>query len=199
VSETGELAGLMGRNEYARHRGCAPNAVKKAEDDGRIAAAVRRTEAGDFVGIDWKLADTLWARNTDPAELVRNGKTPVSAVAPETQEPDLLTPPSAVGEKDGTGYLSARADRERFAAERARLDLLERLGLLVSSAEQYDRLVTAHRRMRDNLMLIAPRVSQRLAAETDPLRIEAILNETIRNHLNELSRAFAVDAAGGAG
>ena len=64
---------LMGRNEYARHRGCAPNAVSKAIDSGRIKDAVVYKD-GRFVGIRWKWADQLWAGNTDPVEAARNGK-----------------------------------------------------------------------------------------------------------------------------
>ena len=39
---------LMGLNAYARHRGCAPNAVVKAERSGRIKDAVVRDNAGEF-------------------------------------------------------------------------------------------------------------------------------------------------------
>lgn len=64
----------MGRNEYARHRGCAPNAVAKAISSGRIKAAVVYDAAGRFEGIRWQQADVLWAQNTDPLEAARNGK-----------------------------------------------------------------------------------------------------------------------------
>jgi hypothetical protein len=69
-----EAAGLLGRNQYARHRGCAPNAVSKAINSGRIRAAVTFDAAGKFVGIDAVRADALWAGNTDPVEAARNGK-----------------------------------------------------------------------------------------------------------------------------
>ena len=57
---------LMGRNEYARHRKCSPNAVTKAVRDGRIARAVK-WEDGQIKAIKWRLADELWTANTDPA------------------------------------------------------------------------------------------------------------------------------------
>jgi hypothetical protein len=56
---------LMGRNEYARHRGCAPNAVTKAVASGRIAKAVLWSQHGTIAAIRWRLADELWAANTD--------------------------------------------------------------------------------------------------------------------------------------
>ena len=67
------MSELMGRNQYARHRGVAPNAVSKAIESGRIKAAVVY-EKGKFKGIDWRHADRLWATNTDPVEAARNGK-----------------------------------------------------------------------------------------------------------------------------
>lgn len=209
---------LMGRNEYARHRRCAPNAVKKAEDDGRIAGAVIREADGTFVGIDWRLADKLWAQNTDPGEAAKNGKLNLPAQdtlsvdprreagAPGSEEhppasdelgPRVDAPGAKVGEEDPHGYLKARGDRERYQAERSRLDLLERLDILPSVAEVEDETFQAFRQLRDNLMLVGPRISQRLAAETDPLRIERLINEQLRTVLNELSRTFAADAADG--
>lgn len=57
---------LMGRNQYAKHRGCSPNAVTKAVRDGRIARAVK-WEDGQIKSIKWRLADELWIANTDPS------------------------------------------------------------------------------------------------------------------------------------
>jgi hypothetical protein len=231
VSESRAEA-MMGRNEYAAHRGCAPNAVSKAEKDGRIAAAVVRDERGGFVGIKWRLADTMWAHNTDPAEAAKNGRvnlvpalgpgeTDVGRTAAGTAAPtqaaggdslglrgsddraappadDPVDPPASRDRnEDPHGYLAARADRERFLAERARLDLMERLGVLASTSEVRDETFGKFRQLRDGLFLIAPRVSQRLAGESDPMRIEQMINEQLRTVLNELSRAIATDAAGG--
>jgi hypothetical protein len=86
---------LMGRNEYARHRRCSPNAVAKAEHDGRIAEAVVRGERGKFVGIKWDLADQLWSANTDPAEAAKSGKT--IEIFGAGQAFSQLNPRSAVG------------------------------------------------------------------------------------------------------
>jgi hypothetical protein len=97
------MAELMGRNEYARHRGCAPNAVSKAIDSGRIKAAVVYDSEGKFEGINWEAADALWAQNTDPGEAAKNGKfyvVPPAAQAPAstaaTQAP-CRTPASSPG------------------------------------------------------------------------------------------------------
>lgn len=61
----------MGRNAYARHRGCYPNAVTEAAKH-RIREAC--LFAGDrLVGVRWRLADELWARNTDPGAAEKTG------------------------------------------------------------------------------------------------------------------------------
>lgn len=62
---------LMGRNAYARHRGCAPNAVTRAVRDGRIARAVLYGKGGKIRAIRWRLADELWTANTDQEMALR--------------------------------------------------------------------------------------------------------------------------------
>jgi hypothetical protein len=87
---------LMGRNEYARHRGeRSPNAVRKAEQSGRIAKAVIRDASGELIGIDWRLADELWARHTDVDQAERNGKLVALARAPATATGAMTGPAAA--------------------------------------------------------------------------------------------------------
>lgn len=103
---------------------------------------------------------------------------------------------AAVGDSrdDPHGYLAARAQREKFGAKRAELDYFERLGVLVSRdavrAETFEIL----RELRDGVLLIPARVSQKCAAETDPLRIEQILLAEIRVELAKASQRFGEEA-----
>jgi len=106
---------------------------------------------------------------------------------------------SVGADKDPHGYYEARADRERAQAKRAELDYLERVGSLVSLSEVREEEFAIFRKFRDNIMAIGTRLAPRLAAETDPLRIQHLFDEEIRRALNELSRALGVDAAGRAG
>ena len=71
----------MGRNEYARHRGCSANAVTKAVRDGRIARAVI-WDGGQIKSIKWRLADELWLANTDVGRAPLSSRTPAMAPAP---------------------------------------------------------------------------------------------------------------------
>jgi len=112
---------------------------------------------------------------------------------------DNETPESVGADRDPHGYYEARADRERAQAKRAELDYLERVGSLVSLSDVREEEFAIFRKLRDNIMAIGTRLAPRLAAETDPVRIQHLFDEEIRRALNELSRALGVDAGGRAG
>lgn len=102
----------MGRNQFARHRGVAPNAVTKAVRDGRIAKAVIWGKGGKIAGIKWRLADELWTRNTDLDQAIRaNG----GALPPEpARSPPRPAPPGVWTDRDlralGRAVALARVD-----------------------------------------------------------------------------------------
>lgn len=199
------MSDLMGRNEYARHRRCAPNAVKKAEDDGRIAAAVKREPDGSFVGIDWRKADELWAINTDPAAAEKSGaSTAPPAAAPlqlplvDSQGPPAETDTAATDVKgDRSDYYEHRAKREEFQAKNAELDYLKAIGRLVSVDEL--RLVASerYRAIRDKLLNIPDRVAAILAAQSDPAVVHTELTKEIKRVLHELSDDARAESARG--
>ena len=218
-----EAAGLLGRNQYARHRGCAPNAVSKALNSGRIRAAVTFDAAGKFVGIDAVRADALWAGNTDPVEAARNGKfydQPQAAaddgitprepgaradagsnerppVAAQAGELDFQQPAPAASSKgsDNDSYLKARSEREQYAAKSAQLDYLKTVGKLVEAAAVRREVVEALAQLKTSLLRVPERSAQLLAAEGDPARITRILGDELRMVLDECSRQFADDPA----
>ena len=63
---------LMTRKQYAAHQGVAPASVSKAIASGRISDAVVRDKSGRVKGIRWRLADELWAANTDAERSLLN-------------------------------------------------------------------------------------------------------------------------------
>lgn len=208
----------MSLRAYARHRGDALSAVQKAIKDGRVTeAAVKRGEGGRLTAIDREQADIDWAKNTDPNEALKNGKWPAGHVTdshtpPESRSDpaggdtgveasaDLLgSPPAASGAApaEDKGYLAARTREKEFQAKQAELNYLERVGELVSAAAVREEQFSIFREHRDKLEQIPSNVSDKLAAETDPQRVEHVLRTEIRKTLDELSRALAVDAAAG--
>jgi hypothetical protein len=93
----------------------------------------------------------------------------------------------------------ARAKKEKFQAKRAELDYLERVGTLVPVDAVREQQFSIFRKLRDNIIAIGSRLGPRLAAETDPVRVQHLIDEEHRKALHELSRALGIDAAGGAG
>jgi molecular chaperone GrpE (heat shock protein) len=212
---------LMGRNEYARHRRCSPNAVAKAEHDGRIAEAVVRGERGKFVGIKWDLADQLWSANTDPAEAAKSGKTiEISGAGQALSKLDRAQAdqPSAdqaladqaladqapvdqaptAADRDPHGYYKARAERERYQAKQAELDYLQAIGELVSRRDLREMSARRYKGIREKFLNLPDRLTPVLAAERDPARVHAELTSEIKRVLNELSDDARAEAARGA-
>lgn len=193
----------MSLRAYARHRGVALSAVQKAIETNRVTA-IKRSDEGRITGIDQELADQQWTLNTDPAEAAKNGKFASAQSSGEIGQLPLAPAPAASATPPAKGeeqndYLAHRAKREEFQAKEAELSYLERIGELVSAAEVRERQFEIYRQHRDKMEQIPAHISERLAAETDPQRVEHLLRTVIRTNLNELSRAFAIDgeAAGG--
>ena len=202
---------LMGRDEYARHRGCAPNAVKKAEDDGRIAAAVVR-ENGTFVGIKWRIADELWAANTDPVEAARTSRASqagelvlVPQGGDDPAQGGAEAGPAPIGNADQAEYLRARAQREGFQAKQAELEYLQAIGYLIPAKEQREVAQRRYRTLRDTVMNISERnasivaAAARAASTNDEAaaHVHKLLNDEFKRVLHELSNAARAEVAGG--
>lgn len=204
------LAGLelMGRNEYARHRGDTPNAVSKAEKSRRIAAAVVRNVDGGFVGIDWRKADELWAANTDGDQAARNGKAggaPAAAAGQLPLEQGQQDPggeqkgnAAAVADKDPHGLLAARAETAKYQALQAEIEYLKTIGAVVSTEEMKTVGARRYRALRDRLRAVPDRIAAEIAAERDQARVHAKLAGEIDRVLYELSEDARAEVARGA-
>lgn len=211
----------MALRHYAKRRGCALMAVQRAIASKRISdVAVRRDDRGRCVAIDATRADADWIANTDPVQAARAGhiitaqtsdardaqaRTPAAiAAAGAERDPragslpldagsaDIVDAPAAAGEPAG-GFGGARAMREQYQAESARLDLLERLGALTPTANVQRAQREVARRMRDALLALPDRCAALLAAESDVARIHAILSNELRQALNGLAERLPAE------
>lgn len=170
---------VMGRNQYARHRGCSPGAVTFATKDRIKEACV--WDGARLAGIRWRQADALWALNTDPAAAEKTG-----ALSRAAGELDLRQPaPASTGDRQD--YLEHRATAEKFRAKEAELAYLERIGQLVSAAAVREATFRRYRTLRDKLLNIPDRISTIAAAERDPARLHQIITDEIKRVLNELA------------
>jgi hypothetical protein len=188
---------LMGRNEYARHRGCAPNAVAKAEEDGRIAQAVVRDADGKFVGINWRRADELWTRNTDLDQAIRGngGVLPLGPrdSPPAARDERAAPPPLTDRSRDDKQrddkrdddlreeLLESKLRQQRADTELRELELAERRGELVSVDEQKKVSARRYRAIRDQVLGIPDRLAW--LTREDRLKLAAELKRV----LHELS------------
>lgn len=156
---------------YAKHRGVALNAVQKAIQSGRI----RTTAEGK---IDVEVADRDWERNTGP----RPGPERLMI----TPTPSMRTE-AMQGLTGSLDYARARAVRENYLARLAKIEFEERSGKLVSRDEVEIAAFNKFRTFRDGMLNVADRVAAVLAAETDAVKVHAILTAEIRRALLEFA------------
>jgi hypothetical protein len=206
------MAELMGRNEYARHRGCSPNAVSKAIKDGRIAKAAVLDTDGTLIGIKWRLADELWTLNTDPEQQLRGNGGVLPAGPAEQLELGAAGRDQAQAARDADDDASdARlADRDELVRQRtekarldnamAELDLKKRRGELVSVAEEREVRARRYRAMRDKLLGMPDREAAVMAAElkVDAAQLRVALERMVKKALHELSDDARSELARGA-
>ena len=107
---------------------------------------------------------------------------PLVSTSPTRKKSDELEIPS---------FNESRAKSEHFRAELARLDLEVKEQQLVEVARVQREAFTAARAVRDALGNIPDRVSNQLAAESDPVVIHQTLTEEIRKALDTLTKGAA--------
>lgn len=172
---------LMGFREYARHRGCALQAVQKAIADGRISTV---EDAAGKRKIDQEAADAAWARHTDAGKrslLFGDGPTADAAeVAIGGEEGGRGTDDGAGDAGMSSEYREARAGRETLRLERERIELDQLRGRVISLAEASHAVFSAFRSLRDRVLNTPSRVKHQLAAETDAERCEQLLETELR-------------------
>jgi hypothetical protein len=190
--------------EYARHRKVTKAAVSLAVKRGKISVET------DSIGthyIDPEKADREWTESTNPALAFgptnrknsrKEGAEPVAP--PDQEEPPASEPevePETGPQTDATGptvrkvagprnYNTARAEREHYNAELARLKFEEQAGKLIAADKVRDEAFQAARYVRDSLLAIPDRVAGELAGETNQFRIHQRLTEEIRRALTSL-------------
>ena len=176
---------LISQREYARRRGVTHVAVQRAIKTGRIS-----TVDGQ---IDPALADLQWQENTDQSK-PRNRITgnPRQAKAPgEPSEPmDLgVTDEVIGGPSTASGYAKARAARELYQAQLAKLELDRQRGTLVRADEVRLGAFNMARKARDQLIALPERLATVLAAIPEPAEVQRILEEEIERICQEIADA----------
>lgn len=182
---------------YAAHRDCALRAVQKAiESERLLEPAYGRDAEGRLAWIDAELADKQWSANTDPEAAAKAGK--VLDDVDELEHGENGAESSApAAPSSSSEYQRARANREHYQAEQAKLDYLRNIGQLVSAEEVREVTYKRYRAIRDKFLNIPDRVATILAAERDPARVHAALTDEIKRVLSELTTDAGAESAGG--
>lgn len=170
----------MNQSEYAKHRGVSRVAVHKAVQDKRISLIDGK--------IDAAVADIQWAANT-------RARAPSSS-APQAPAGDAgqlfgASQPSEGAGEEGAGYWGSRARREEAEASIAEMKQAEMQGLLIRADAVRSAWAAKITGARDALLQIPSRLAPVLAAESDLVRVTALLEDELRQALADLSAEAA--------
>lgn len=162
------MAQLLSLRAYARHRGVALQAVQKAIQTGRIRTV---KDASGKDKIDPDISDREWGETTD-ASKQRSGPEGSGSASSASQT-----------------YAKARAMREAYLAQVAKLTYEEKIGKLVDADTVRTQTFETARVVRDAILNIPNRIAHELASETDPLNVQTLLTTELTKALEELANA----------
>lgn len=187
------------RAEFARRLGVRASYVTKLEAAGRLVLS----EDCRTVAVHASLArieETKSPQNAHVADRhakarAESAQASVPVVLPAvareaTEEVDS-------GDGVGSGYASARAKKESYQAEMARLDYEERCGALVPIADVAAVISDAVATLRTRIEALPEMLAAQLAPETDESKVRARLAEAFEDLLGDLARSFSKMAADG--
>ncbi len=160
---------------YARHRGVAESAVRKAISQGRIT----KHKNGK---INPKIADKEWAQNSDPAQIKAENTSESSDHSKNpSQNPGLNT-------ISGPTYQQSRAIKEAYGAKLLRLQFEKESKKLISIDDVKVSAFNVARMTRDRILNIPNRVIPQLVGKTDIFEMKEILKSELIKALEELSK-----------
>lgn len=143
--------------------GVTKQAISKLAKQGMPVTSVEAARA-------WRVQHLDAGRTKD----ARMAIDPPVPPAPRDAEQDDAPAPSDTAE-----YREHRARRERIRAEREQVELDRLRGSLVDVGEVARLRFTESRQLRDALGNVGARIKDACAAETDPLRVEDLINGEI--------------------
>lgn len=169
---------IITKSEYAAMRGWSPAYVTKLKNKGRLVL----TADGR---VDVEASDALVAASKDPSKagvVERWQRERGEEPAPPLDKP---TRPLVLN-GDEFDYQGARAKRETHEANLAEMRERERAGALVETERVVKALTDYAISSRSALERLPDRLAPLLAAETDPNRIYALLEEEIARICDEI-------------
>lgn len=164
---------LMTVAQYAQHRRVSDSYIRRMRRLGKLVVEGRLIRVA--------ASDAVLDNTTDP---VRGGNRNADA--------------SSEGRRDKSEQVQEAIRRERMArAQLAELELAEKAGELTRRAGVERAVFTLVRQALNRLQAIKGRLRGRLAAETDPLQIDVLLDEevfAICEEMREAARTLIAEA-----
>lgn len=154
---------MGGLREYARHRGVDPRAVSQAIKDGRI-------KRGSNGKIDFEKADAAWEENSAPRiddAIKRGGPSEVPVTV--------------------NAYAKARAMREAYAAQLAKLEFEERAGKLIEAEKVRNAWAQVCVAIRSAVNGMPQKLAPKVFAARDLREVNEIIESECRDLLRQLS------------
>lgn len=134
--------------------------------------------------IDVKVLRRHRIENTNPSQQRGRHAAPAAIVA-------AAAPPAATSKGSETpNYALAKAVRETVLAQRARVDLDEKRGLLVPRREIEDAVYDAGTVLQRDMLELGPQLAERLAAMDNPREIAALLETELRRVLATMASSL---------
>lgn len=165
------------KSEYAKLRGCAASAVTRAIKEGRITTI--QVDGRELIEV--AVADIQWQSNTR----ARADSSSATAVA---SLPSVIVANEVGG---STSYEEARRRRETAKANIAEIKQAEMEGQVIRADAVRAAWAAKITGARDALLQIPSRIAPVLAAETDLVRVTALLEDELRRALSDLSAEAA--------
>jgi hypothetical protein len=173
---------LTSLREYARRRCVSHSAVQHAVKMGRISTTDGKIDPGQADRELWENTDRSKPRNQITG---RPNRSRVPGQPPEPMDFGGLDVRGGRG--DATGYARARAAREFYQAQLAKMDVDRQRAILVRADEVKVGAFNAARKTRDQLVSLPERLAAILAATLEPTEVQSILEEEIERICQEIA------------
>lgn len=194
-----EFRQFVKKAEYARMHGWDRSYVSKLQKEGRLVLSP------DGAQVDWAATDALIGRTADPSKIGVKQRWAAEREAHDASAGDRLYGQNAddfpaaqavAPVPADSPFQQARASREHYNGQMARLEYEWLVGLLVSRPRVEDAAHTIGRALRDRILGLAPRVAPELAAINDPWELERRLTAALRQVLDDVVAFGAITMRG---
>jgi len=184
--------------KFAARKGNAVSYWHAQKELGRLVMV----DVGGKAMVDVERSEALIAASADPAkahmagvnDAQRAGHRDSAGTSAMGQGDGFRIPTPHTTDSKNATYMQAKTAREVYEAKNAQLEFEERTGKLIKVDAVRSAWTAKITGARDALLQIPSRIAPVLAAETDLVRVTALLEDELRQALAELSWVHSGEA-----